>query len=175
MARVQDPYQDRFSRWAERAERSLIRFVIILAVVVVVSQGLLTNEKLRLFLSYPDQLEGIALKDGSTNVFAPRPSGNSKGRDSEKQASLNILCVTGPSFPKAMILVNGVVAGDFSRGSVRIPVRNGDLVEIDGSHYPELLTFRLTAAGDSVLEPRVGREIITRQSIEILGRVAQKP
>jgi len=176
VAKVQNPFQDRFSQWAERVERSLIRFVILLSIVVVVSQGLLSHEKLRLFLSYPDQLEGTAFKEEAKTAFSPAASEKPAGEKQSREGLLAITCVTGPRYPQVKILINGKVAGDLGRGSIALPVREGDLVEIDGTGYQAVLTFRLTGVSDNISEPRVGTEVVTHQSIERLGRVTlRKP
>ncbi len=90
----------------------------------------------------------------------------------EPTASGHVLVVLEtPKSKSAWVLKNGEEVGDFSGGMVRVEVRNGDLLEIDGGVKRERRLFRVVETSANVLLPLAGDTIVTEGSIEILARV----
>lgn len=156
--------QERFFKLAERVERFLLRLVVLSLVALVGVQSLLAYGPFRPYLSYVDRLEGL---EGQP-VMLKSNGGGSGGWD------LTITLVSQPRAPRALLLLNGKEAASFERAEVTLKVKEGDLVEVDGTLYRNPLQFRVTATAHEILEPAAGLEVVTRRSVELVGRIRAK-
>ncbi len=143
---------------ASRLERILVRLVVISLVLLVTVQALLTEDDTRVFLSYTDRLEGVRWAPDESPQDDPVPS-------------LEIEVSNGPSAPWAKVLVDGKEVASFRKKIIRVPVQDGQLVEIDGTRWRRLTKFRVRWVHPNMVEPRVGTEVITQGTIQTVGRV----
>jgi len=136
---------------SRRVDALLIQAIVALGVVVVLSQLLLTVPAARYVMSYVNRLEGVALDPGG--------------------ASVTVALESGAPAEAACLLVNGQRAADFALGSVRVQVKAGDSLAVDGTSLTGegVFTVLLTAGGVAV--PAAGLSITTHRNVLPLGRV----
>lgn len=159
---------DRFLDLSGRAEKVLVRVIVVCLALLVASQILLGSDETRRFISFVDRLEGEAWNPAT---FTTRAPGVDKGPPPTGTGpTVTVTLVTRPRAPAAVLLVNGVEAGRFTGGEVTARVAHGDLVEID-SPYLSPLIYRVTAVGGGVREPVPGTEVAARGGIVRLGKV----
>jgi len=158
---VRSDAQEWFFNLAERVERALLRLVVLSLVALVGVQALLSYGPARSYLSYVERLEGLEVQP----VVLKSNGGGAEGWD------LTITLVSQPRAPRAVILLNGKEAATFERAEVTLKVKPGDLVELDGTLYRNPLQFRVTATAPEISEPAAGLEVVTRRSVELVGRV----
>ncbi|HEY3314685.1 MAG TPA: hypothetical protein VGL40_05305 [Bacillota bacterium] len=168
--------RQRYKTWTQRVEGSLLRVTIALCVLLVVAQTFLARDEARRYLSYVDRLEGVSLDVALADEGVAGAVG---ARSSVAKPSLQgpwlVLRLEGRnSADSAVVLVNGQPVARFSRAEVTIPVKDGDLLEIDGASYRSELRFRVSRASSGVTEPVIGTEVICRRDIALMGRVKTK-
>ncbi|MCL6581311.1 MAG: hypothetical protein K6U08_06835 [Firmicutes bacterium] len=134
-----------------RVERVLVQAVVALGVTVVLAQLLLTFPAARLVMSYVDRLEGVPLTSGG--------------------ATVTVALMSGEPAHAAYLLVNGERAASFASGVVRVVVRPGDLLEVDGTGLTTQGVFAVTQVTGAVVAPTVGLRVTTDRSVARLGWV----
>ncbi|CCO09008.1 hypothetical protein [Desulforamulus hydrothermalis] len=75
------------------------------------------------------------------------------------------------TLPKAKVLVNGQVKGDFSHPYVTVAVCQGDCVEVDTTFYDHLVTIKVLDSTRQVMSPAKGAEFTGRKTVIALGHV----
>lgn len=75
------------------------------------------------------------------------------------------------TLPKARVLVNGKVQGDFSHPFVTIPVTQGDLLEVDVSYYDHPVAIKVLDATQDVHQPVKGRVYTGQRTVLLIGQV----
>ena len=148
---------DRFYAFTSAVERLLTRLVIASVGLLVIVQLALYGQD-NSYLTLLERFEGRQAEP----VPAVAPSA---------RHSLTLHLVNRESAPRAAVLVNGTPAATFVSGRATVAVRGRDVLEIDGSAYPEELVFRVTARSEGVVEPPLAHEVVTRGDIRMLGTV----
>jgi hypothetical protein len=136
---------------SRRAEALLVQVIVALGVLIVLTQLLLTVPAARYVMSYVNRLEGVALGPGG--------------------ASVTVALESGTPAKAAWLLLNGRRAADFALGSVRVQVKAGDSLEVDGTSLAGdgRFTVLLTAGGVAV--PAAGLSVTTHGDVVPFGRV----
>jgi hypothetical protein len=75
------------------------------------------------------------------------------------------------TLPLARVLVNGESRGEFRDRYVTVFVREGDIIEVDGSRYSRPLDIEVLDVSKGVLVPSAGEHLRVEGSITSLGRV----
>ena len=75
------------------------------------------------------------------------------------------------SLPLARVLVNGEVRGEFRDRYVTVYVREGDILEVDGTRYKRPLEIEIFDVSGDVLSPAVDTTIRVEGNIYSLGPV----
>lgn len=132
-------------------ESVLVQTVAALGAVLVLGQLLLSLPAARHVMSYVDRLEGVALDAGG--------------------AAVTVVMTGGGPGQNAFLLVNGQQAASFATEAVRINVKAGDLLEIDGSRLDGEASFEVVGVAGGVSAPAVGTRVVTRRGVVSLERV----
>lgn len=137
-------------------ERVLFISFIVTFVIMVFVQAALTSPSIRASLSISDELEGTPL--------AMEEYLYSKGEivlqliNSKKNESLKIL-------------VNGEEVGSFLQKNVKIKVKNGDVIEIDGSSVNEDMEIAIISKSDNIITECIGKRILVNSNIKKIVKV----
>ncbi|NLC06923.1 MAG: hypothetical protein GX755_02995 [Syntrophomonadaceae bacterium] len=190
-----------FLAWGEKLEKWLVRFVIFGLVALVVTQTLMTQDPFRFYLSFAERLEAQRMgsdklpeskqiqpalvptkpedevnqiNSGLTEEFNSNDLIGLQPATSETVGTITLELINFSSMPKATVLVNGQEVADFREKRVTIPVRNDDILEINGSYYQHSLTVLILDVSENVRYPKKKQEIKVNQSLTRIGQVTLK-
>ncbi len=156
-----------------KAEKYLMRLVVLCLVAVVVAQGLMTDDTTRFYMSWSERMEG-------QNLPAPVVANHDlyvttiEEDFSSPQVLLTIKLNQNQPAPGAKILINGQSRYNFSRPQVTLRLNAGDTIEIDtrDCHLP--LEFVIDAASKNLAYPNPGQAFSGNQSIVMIGKIIVK-
>ena len=151
-----------FLAWGELVEKWLIRVVAISLVTLVAVQALMTQDPFRFYLSFAERLQTEKLEETPWVQPALAPD--------KDAGSITLELTNYSSLGKALVLVNGQVAGDFREKRITIPVQAGDTVEVDGSYYQYPLSILVLQVSDNIASPKEKQVVKVEGS---RGRVGQ--
>lgn len=148
--------------------RFLSRVVVLGVVLLVVVQGMMTNDKARFYLSFDERIDGQKIK-------VPALADNELTVKHEtSQSSLGTVTLEladYSSLDKARVLVNGREKARFTYNQVTITVQPRDLVEIDTTSYNRPVMVKVTRSSDNIAFPHPGILLSSEQSITLLGEI----
>lgn len=159
-------------RFINRVEKYLIRLIVISLAAVVLIQGLMTREPLRLYLSWGERMEGQLFEYPAVTdhaQIAPPPA-----EVESPDAILSIKAVQFSALPKAVIMVNGKERTRFEEREVRLQVMAGDIIEIDSTAYNFPIDYRIETVSENLSFPEKNTEYTGNQSMVMVGKVIVK-
>ncbi|MDD4237771.1 MAG: hypothetical protein PHT62_04375 [Desulfotomaculaceae bacterium] len=140
----------------DRLERALIRLVVVIAAIVMLVQTLRVGDPL------PDAVP-------VTSLERTRPSLYPASLLQEPVITFQLKNYS--TLPLARVLVNGESRGEFRERYVTVFVREGDMLEVDGSRYSRPLDIEVLDVSKEVLVPSAGDHLRVEGGITCLGRV----
>ena len=160
--------------WIDRVEKGLIRFVIIGMVIMVVVQGFMSVDPIRLYLSWGERLEGEQLQLPAAVTKTETADPDVEVVVVSPQARMVLEVTHFSSLPRAQILVNGAERAVFNGKRVSVPVQAGDTVEIDSTAYNFPIEFSVAAASANLVFPEKDRKYTANQTVVMVGKVVVK-
>lgn len=163
-------------RFFERVEKYLIRSIVVGLVLMVVVQGLMTQEPWRLYLSWSERMEGQNIEypaSTTKNETGSAPENNQVIVQSP-QAMITLSLQKFSSLPQASIIVNGESAGSFNEKEVKLQLRGGDVLEIDSTAYNFPVNYHIAGVSDNMAFPKKGTVYTANQSIVMIGKIIVK-
>lgn len=163
-------------KFFEKVEKYLIRSIVLGLVLMVIVQGLMTQEPWRMYLSWNERMEGQNIEMPAST--APEksklsPENRQAGMQSP-QAMLTISLQKFSSLPKTSILVNGKTAGCFNEKEIKLQVNGGDVLEIDSTFYNFPVNFHIDSVSENMAFPKKDADYTANQSIVMIGKVIVK-
>lgn len=148
--------EKRRSTFGVNIERVLFLSFIAVFVLLIAVQAALLNPSVRTFLTSDSEYEGapLALEE---YLF--------------EEGELGLSLVNAESSPKLKVLVNGDEVANFSIKKIDIKVRNGDVVEIDGSQLKNPAEVEIFSKSDNVITDCLNKKIKVRSNITNLIKV----
>ncbi|MDR1616714.1 MAG: hypothetical protein LBR98_06855 [Syntrophomonadaceae bacterium] len=156
----------------QRVEKVVLHIVIWGIMLLVGVQGLMAYEPYRLFLSWGERMEGEPLPAPAAQTPIAQEAVHTEA--AQPTADLVIAVKQYSSLPKALVLVNGEKAGNFTGNEFFLRVKPSDTVEIDASYYNFPITFAVGSVSDNLSFPKTGQTFQTYQSTVMLGKVILK-
>lgn len=141
----------------DRLERTLVRLVVVIAVVVMLVQTLRAGDPLR------DSAVPV------TSLERTRPSFYTADLLQEPVITLQLKNYS--TLPLARVLVNGESRGEFRDRYVTVFVQEGDIIEVDGSRYNRPLEIEVLDVSKEILVPLAGEHLRVEGGITRLDRV----
>ena len=160
-------------KFIEKVEKHLIRSIALVFVAVILVQGLMTQDDMRLYLSWGERLEGQTIE-------YPVYSNEGEKQEPEMEtlnspyALLGLSLEEYSSLPRAMVLVNGKEHGSFEDNQVQLKLMAGDVVEIDASYYDFPVKFKVLKASDNLAFPVPGENYVCNQDVVMIGKIVVK-
>lgn len=152
-------FRERYNEASDRLERTVLRIVVGLVLLLLVAQIVLGGPGISSLLAPLDRLSAGA------------PAGTAGDGAGLPETYVTVRLIDHRTAWRAVVLVNGREVGTFRGNEVIAPVKPGDLIEIDGTGYFGAVTFRIVKSAGTLSEPRIGDEITTRGTIEQFKRV----
>jgi hypothetical protein len=139
-------------------EKGLIGLVVVIAAVVLLTQLFIYNASLEQAAApvASPQAAGPILKDYAGFL---------------EDSVLTFQLKNFSSLPLARVLVNGEPRGEFRDRYVTVHVREGDVLEVDGTRYKRPLVIEILDVSGEVVTPTAGSIIRVEGNISFLGRV----
>lgn len=158
-------------RFVNSVEKYLIRLIVLSLITVVAAQGLMTQDPLRLYLSWGERLEGQILEyPAVADTPAPVPPREVESPD----AVLSIVAEKYSALPRAVILVNGKELTRFTDREVRLQVMAGDIIEIDSTSYDFPIDYRIKSVSENLSFPEKDTVYTANQSMVMVGKIIVK-
>lgn len=159
-------------KFFEKVEQSLIRLIVIGLIAVVVVQGVMTNDRVRFYLSWAERMEGQAVNLAEEGI-APSPEHASPAAVSP-QALLTLGIKDFSALPKAVVLVNGKETDYFKDAQVELRINAQDVVEIDSTAYNFPVEYIVLNRSPNLSYPRQGQVFSANQSMVMVGKIIVK-
>lgn len=141
-----------------RLERILIKLVVATAVLVMIAQVLLAGDPLNQAAAPVATLE-------QARPYLKNPEGVTQS------PVITLQLKNFSSLPLAKVLVNGEPRGEFRDRYVTVFVREGDLLEVDGTRYNRPLDIEVLDVSKEVIQPAAGTRIRVKGTIGVIGKV----
>jgi hypothetical protein len=154
----------------DKVERYLIRTAVLCVIAIVVVQGMMTDDSLRLYLSWSERMEGQIL-DFPVNQTIENTNAVSK---SSTEVSLTLEIEDFSALPEVIVLVNGKSQYKFSEAQIHVEANAGDTIEIDATHYNFPCTFKVSKCSENLSFPKKGQTFKANQSIVMVGKLIIK-
>jgi hypothetical protein len=137
-------------------EKMLFLSVIIVFILMLLVQAALTNPTVRTFLNGHSTSEGIPLEQ-EEYLF------------SQGQIELKLLSENANENLK--VLLNGDEITAFSQDTILLTVKNGDIVEIDGSDTPGGNEVEIVSKSDNVITDCQGKKLSVDKDVKQLVKL----
>ncbi|HHV16549.1 MAG TPA: hypothetical protein GXX58_08255 [Gelria sp.] len=162
-------------RIIDKVEKHLIRIIVLSLLVIVVVQGVMTHDPLRLYLSWSERLEGQVVEypvatDAKT-VTKDKPE---KPKVISPEAHLVLEIEVFSSLPRSIVLVNGCEKARFNDKQVKLLLQAADVVEIDSSAYNFPINYCVKDISDNVAFPERNKTYTANQGIVMIGKIIVK-
>lgn len=155
-------------------EKYLIRFIVIGFVVLVIAQGIMTNDPMRLYLSWGERMEGQSIEFPVSTGEFDQESDNNSMQVNSPYAVLVLNIEKFSSLPNAAILVNGKEVQRFTDNEVRLKLIAGDVVEIDSTRYNFPVEYQVTNVSNNLAFPEKGQVFTGNQGMVMIGQIIVK-
>jgi len=162
-------------RIIDKVEKYLIRIIVLSLLVIVVVQGMMTHDPLRLYLSWSERMEGQVVE---YPVAADIKTVNKDNRERLKATSPQTYLVMEikdfSSLPRSIILVNGREKARFNNKEVKLLLKANDVVEIDSCAYNFPVNYYIKNSSDNLAFPKKETMYTANQSIAMIGKIIVK-
>ena len=148
-----------FSFNGKKLERILITCFAICVLLLITTQFLMTNPNIRVFLTQEENAEG-AFFEQSEIIY--------------DKGIVSIELVDSASMESAWVLVNGLKVSNFTQKQVSISVKDGDLVEIDGTQVSDNLEVKISSYSSNAILTIDNSNLAINRNIGVLARVKLK-
>jgi len=140
-------------------ERMLFMLFILTFSVLIIVQAALMNPSVKTSLSMNDELEGKPL--GIEEVLY-------------NEGTIRLCLLNNESNSGVKVLINGEEAGRFSENTLDITVKDGDVVEIDGSNSLEEFEVAVLPVSDNISAECVNLKTTVRSNVVKVTRIRIK-
>lgn len=148
-----------FNGWWDRINRMISKGLVLLFAVLIISQFLLMNQTLKTFMSRTDKLEGKSIADSQLFI---------------KKGEIEISIENVSSLNQLVFYINGEKVPAASGKSVRLQVKDSDIIEVSGADYNDIAMLRVTTVSENVIVPELGKLVYVNNNLVMIDRVRLK-
>jgi hypothetical protein len=167
--------------WMIHSEAILLRLIVICIATLLISQLLLFKEGTRIYLSKVDKMEGERIT-ATMPLYADAPLQITEEttviknyQNLLRKSKVILIQIVKPSEHAAIyVLVNGKRVDDFTKGSSKITVYDGDYLEIDATELDQPVQFIVKIPEKDLLSPLDGLVVEGSKSILPIGKIKFK-
>ena len=163
-------------RIVNRIEKYLIRVILFSLLVVVVVQGIMTQDPLRLYLSWSERMEGQVVEYPVAGDLQQAVKEKKQEPPVVRSPEAHLIIEVGDysSLPRTMVLVNGREKARFDDKKVNLLVQAGDVVEIDSRAYNFPVKYQIKNVSSNLAFPETDTMYTGNQSIVMIGKIIVK-
>lgn len=140
-------------------EKVLFFAFICVFIALVFVQGLLMNPSLRTFLVRDSDINGRPLAQEEYMY---------------KEGEISIALLESETNENIKLLVNGDEIAAFSENLVTLTVKDGDVIEVDGTLLDGETEVEIISATDNISGIEVGKKVKVNSNIEEISRISIK-
>ena len=148
-----------FHDWWERINGALSKGLVLLFIALIISQFLLINETAKTFISRTDKLEGKSIADSQLFI---------------KKGEIEISIENYATLKPLVFYVNGDIVETPESSSIKLAVKDSDVVEVSGAEYNDTAMLKVTALSENVTVPELGKLIYVNNNLVMIDRVRLK-
>lgn len=148
-----------FLEWWSRINRLLFRILVLLFVMFVISQVSLMNQTLKTYISRTDKLEGRSIAESRLFI---------------QKGEIEISADNLSSLKSLVFYINGVKAGQASGKSIKLQVKENDVVEVSGAGCSDTVVLKVTGGSGEIAVPELGKLIYVNDNLVMIDRVRLK-
>lgn len=148
-----------FQGWWERINDIIKKILVLLFTMLIISQALLMNQKVKTFISRTDKLEGKSISD--SNQFI-------------KKGEIEISIENYTTLALLDFYVNGDIVDAPEGKSIKLQVKSNDIVEVSGKSFNDTAILKITAVSDNITVPEPGKLIYVNKNLVMVDRVRIK-
>jgi hypothetical protein len=159
---------------ADIVERYLIRFIVLGIVVLVIVQGIMTKDSMRLYLSWDERLEGQSIELPVSSPTKDIDKGSLSKEINSPYALITISINQFSSLPESIVLVNGEEKERFTSNKITLELMAGDIVEIDSRYYNSSIEYKIEDTSENIAYPEEGNTFTANKGIVMIGKIIVK-
>jgi hypothetical protein len=148
-----------FSSWWSRINRIISKGLVLLFAGLIISQFLLMNQTIKTFLSSTEMLEGKSIADSQLFIL---------------RGEIEISIENDISLRKLVFYINGDEAASSAGKSIRLQVKDNDVIEVSGADYNDTAILRVTTVSENITVPELGKHIYVNNNLVMIDRVRLK-
>lgn len=148
-----------FQEWWSRVNNILYRILAVLFAIFLAAQLILLNQTLKTFISRTDKLEGRSIADSQLFI-----------KKGELEISVDNYSVLRP----LVFYINGESVGTPGGKSIKLQVKENDVVEVSGAGYGDTVVLKVTEVSENIIVPEPGKLIYVNNNLVMIDRVRLK-
>jgi hypothetical protein len=119
----------------------------------------MTNQTAKTFISRTDRLEGKSIADSQLFI---------------KRGELEISIENEASIRQLVFYVNGNKVTANNSKSIKLQIKDSDIIEVSGAEYSDTVILKVTAVSDNITVPELGKLIYVNNNLVMIDRVRLK-
>lgn len=148
-----------FNGWWSRINTIISKGLVLLFTALIITQFLLMNQTVKTFISRTDQLEGKSIADSQLFI---------------KRGEIEI-SIENDSFIRPLVFyINGDKASFPAGKSIKLQVKDSDIIEVSGAEYNDTAILRVTKVSENITVPELGKLIYVNNNLVMIDRVRLK-
>lgn len=154
-----------------RIEMVLLRLVVLVFVVFFISQVFMTQNPLERIVTVFEGFDGIGFHNDANVPALEGETNASTDEIANQQGEITLALVNYSSLQKAKVLVNGKSVGTFLNKYVLVNVKEGDILEIDGTFYNHPIKVEVYETEPAVKGLKEGQKFTVKKEILTLTEI----
>ncbi len=142
-----------------KADKLIMRLVILTAVVLVVVQAMVVDDPFRTVMARVGTDTGAASENNTVHW---------------QDEHITLYLENFSALPHLKVLINGAEFAEFKDRYVTVPVSNEDVLEIDGTFYQHQIIVRVLNITPGVAAPAAGHKLTVNGTVVPVGTVKIK-
>jgi len=148
-----------FNGWWNKVNNTISKGLILFFSALIISQFLLLNETVKTFISRIDKLEGRSIADSQLFI---------------KKGEIEISIENNETLKSLVFYVNGDRINTPQSKSIKLQVKENDVIEVSGEEYSDTAILKITALSGNITVPELGKLIYVSNNLVMIDRVRLK-
>lgn len=147
---------DSLNSWWDRINAVIGRGIVLLLATLILSQILMMNQTVKATISRTDRLEGKSVADSQLFI---------------KKGEVEISIENYSALKPLTFYVNGDSVATPAGRTIKLQVKDGDVIEVSGADYNDMAILKVTTVSDNITVPELGKLIYVNNNLVMVDRV----
>ena len=148
-----------YHSWWNRINVLISKGIVILLAALILTQVFLMNQNVKTVISRTDRLEGKSIADSQLFI---------------KKGEIEISIENFSALKSLDFFVNGERIPAAAGRSVKLQVKDGDVIEVSGAEFSDVAVLKVTSLSDNITVPELGKLIYVNNNLVLVDRVRLK-